>query len=71
MSSEVMVDGAALREEVRKKYREVATDPHGDQLACLDPKGRIESAYQLKRVARTQDPWTWYQGALAHTSMLQ
>lgn len=30
MSSEVMVDGAALREEVRKKYREVATDPHGD-----------------------------------------
>jgi SAM-dependent methyltransferase len=30
MSSEVMVDGAALREEVRKKYREVATDPHRD-----------------------------------------
>ena len=30
MSSEVMVDGAALREEVRKKCREVATDPHGD-----------------------------------------
>ena len=28
--SEVMVDSIALREEVRKKYREVATDPHGD-----------------------------------------
>ena len=28
--SDVMVDSVALREEVRKKYREVATDPHGD-----------------------------------------
>ena len=29
MSVEVAVDAAALREEVKSKYREVATDPHG------------------------------------------
>ena len=29
MSSDVAVDAAALREEVRKKYREVAANPHG------------------------------------------
>jgi arsenite methyltransferase len=29
MSSDVAVDGDALREEVRSKYREVATNPHG------------------------------------------
>ena len=29
MSEEVIVDSVALREEVRKKYRAVATDPHG------------------------------------------
>ena len=28
MSYEVMVDGEALREQVREKYREVAVDPH-------------------------------------------
>jgi SAM-dependent methyltransferase len=28
-ASEVAVDAAALREEVKKKYRDVATDPHG------------------------------------------
>ncbi len=30
MSYEVLVDGGALREQVRKKYREVSVDPHGD-----------------------------------------
>jgi SAM-dependent methyltransferase len=29
MSTDVAVDAAALREEVRKKYREVAANPHG------------------------------------------
>ena len=29
MSGNVAVDAEALREEVRKKYREVATNPHG------------------------------------------
>jgi SAM-dependent methyltransferase len=29
MSSDLAVDAEALREEVRKKYLEVATDPHG------------------------------------------
>src|SRR6185312_1245267 len=29
MSSDVAVDAEALREEVRKKYREVAANPHG------------------------------------------
>lgn len=29
MSSDVAVDADALREEVRKKYREVAANPHG------------------------------------------
>jgi len=28
-TSEIAVDAAALREEVKSKYREVATDPHG------------------------------------------
>ena len=28
-TSEIVVDAAALREEVKSKYREVATDPHG------------------------------------------
>ena len=28
-TSEFVVDAAALREEVKSKYREVATDPHG------------------------------------------
>ena len=28
MSYEVMVDGEALREQVREKYREVAVDPY-------------------------------------------
>ena len=30
MSAELPVDPAALREEVKSKYREVAQDPHGD-----------------------------------------
>ena len=30
MSYEVLVDGGALREQVRKKYREVSVDPHRD-----------------------------------------
>lgn len=30
MSYEVMVDGEALREQVREKYREVSVDPHRD-----------------------------------------
>jgi arsenite methyltransferase len=30
MSSNAPVDSAALREEVKKKYREVAIDPHGE-----------------------------------------
>jgi arsenite methyltransferase len=29
MSSDLAVDAEALREEVRKKYREVAANPHG------------------------------------------
>jgi SAM-dependent methyltransferase len=29
MSSDIAVDAVALREEVRKKYREVAANPHG------------------------------------------
>ena len=29
MAADVPVDAAALREEVRSKYREVAIDPHG------------------------------------------
>jgi arsenite methyltransferase len=29
MSTEALVDAEALREEVKKKYREVAVDPHG------------------------------------------
>jgi arsenite methyltransferase len=30
MTSEIPVDPAALREEVKSKYREVATNPHGE-----------------------------------------
>jgi len=30
MSTETVVDAAALREEVKEKYREVAADPHGE-----------------------------------------
>ena len=30
MSSETSVDPAALREEVKSKYREVALNPHGE-----------------------------------------
>jgi len=30
MKPEIAVDPAALREEVKSKYREVATDPHGE-----------------------------------------
>jgi hypothetical protein len=30
MSTDTVVDAAALREEVKKKYREVAVDPHGN-----------------------------------------
>lgn len=30
MTSETLVDPAALREEVKAKYREVASDPHGN-----------------------------------------
>jgi len=30
MKPEIAVDAAALREEVKSKYREVATDPHGE-----------------------------------------
>ncbi|MFT5393209.1 MAG: arsenite methyltransferase [Gammaproteobacteria bacterium] len=30
MSTETVVDAAALREEVKEKYREVASDPHGE-----------------------------------------
>ena len=30
MSTDILVDAAALRDDVKEKYRDVALDPHGD-----------------------------------------